>query len=100
MEQLGIDFTPPPRARSSDASTSHAAAARVREFDAEHFTKILQALTTPGNIYELAARCGLDHVQVARRLSELEQATPPRARPTNETRPSPKGRPCRVWERT
>jgi predicted ArsR family transcriptional regulator len=99
MEQLGIDFNQAPRARTSNAATSHAAAARVREFDGEHYAKILEALKRPGTIHEIAERCGLDPVQVARRLSELEKALPPRALPTDETRPSPRGRPCRVWAR-
>jgi predicted ArsR family transcriptional regulator len=96
-EQLSLDWTAP-RARRRDPATSHMAAARVAEFAGEHHEKILEALRVgPGTIYELGDRTDLDHVQVARRLSELEAASPPRALPTDATRPSPRGRPCRVW---
>lgn len=92
----------PPRARTCDPETSHAAAARVDGFAHEHFGKILVALKQGrGTIYQIAERCGLDHVQVARRLPELAAAVPAKVRPTGEKRPSPKGgSPCRVWELT
>lgn len=96
MIQLGLPLLTP-RARRRDPATSHVAAARADEFAHEHFGKILAALEQGrGTIHELAHRAALDHVQVARRLPELEAAA--RARPTDETRPSPGGRPCRVWE--
>jgi hypothetical protein len=98
--QLPLDFTGP-RARTSDPATSHAAAASVRDFAGEQYVEVLKALERgPGTIWELAERCSLDRVQIARRLPEMQKAIPPLARPTEETRPSPKGRPCRVWRRT
>ena len=94
--QLPIDFTQ--RARRDDPVTSHQAAARVVEFAHAHQAVIVGSLMSQGSgtIYEIAARTGLDHVQVARRMAELEALQV--ARPTAETKPSPKGRPCRVWE--
>jgi predicted ArsR family transcriptional regulator len=94
--QLDLDFFK--RARRSDPETSKAAAARVAEFEHAHHAVIVGSLLTqgPGTIHEIAARTGLDHVAIARRLPELEQLRV--ARPTAETRPSPKGRACRVWE--
>jgi hypothetical protein len=92
MEQLG--FFDPPRARSRDPETSQHSAARVDEFAAAHYALIWKALEMPGTIHELAERTSLDHVQVARRLPEMS-----RVRPTEERRPSPTGRPCRVWRR-
>lgn len=96
---------PPPRARRSDPATSHIAAARVREFASGHFSAILAALTAPGaTIYELAARTGIDHVAIARRMSELEKLGRVRVQRDPQgrevTRPGRSGRPCRVWERT
>lgn len=94
--QLALDFTK--RARRDDPVTSHQAAAQVQEFAHHHHAKILGSLITQGRatIHELAERLGLDHVQIARRLPELQALAV--ARPTDETKPSPKGRPCRVWE--
>lgn len=85
---------PEARARRDDPGTSHAAAQRVDEFAREHQERIYAALATPGTIHELAARTGLTHVQVARRLPEMRNV-----HPTDDKRPSPNGRPCRVWAR-
>jgi predicted ArsR family transcriptional regulator len=87
----------PPRARNTDPETSHIAAAGVEAFAGEHHAKILQALDAPGTIHELAERTGLDHVQVARRMIELERSK--WVIRLEETRPSPRGRPCRIWRR-
>ena len=94
--QLALDFSK--RARRRDPDTSKLAAARLGEFAHDHHAKILGSLVTQGKgtIYEIAARTGLDHVAVARRLPELEALMV--AQPTKETKPSPKGRACRVWE--
>lgn len=93
-EQLSI--FDPPRARHRDPETSHAAASKVGGLAARHRDLILAALTRPGNIYEIGARCGLTHVAVARRLPELHGAKPkPLAEPTEEKRDG-----CRVWRRT
>lgn len=83
----------PPRARRCDPDTSHASAARVGEFDAIHFDKIKKALATPGTIYDLADRTGLDAVQIARRLPEMRGV-----RRNGKKKPSPRGRPCGEWE--
>jgi predicted ArsR family transcriptional regulator len=94
-EQLAIDFTM--RARKSDPQTSHDAAGRAGEFAGQHHAIILGDLMTrgPGTIHELAERTGLDHVAVARRMSELE--TLRTVETTGETRPGPSGRHCREW---
>jgi len=86
------------RARADDPDTSKAAALAAAEFAGDHRAKILGSLMTqgPATIYELAARTGLDHVAVARRLPELEERGV--ARPTDATRKGPTGRACRVWE--
>lgn len=84
-------------ARRDDPETSKAAAARVPHFASAHHAKIYSALLErPGTIYDLAHRTKLTHVQVARRLPELEELEV--VEPTNETRPSPYGRACRVWQ--
>lgn len=95
MEQFALALEPV-RARRSDPETSQIAAGFAREFAARHAAKIWCALKDdgPATIYELAERTGLDHVQIARRLSELQ---PVLAEPTGETRVGPSGRPCRVW---
>lgn len=95
MNQLALSFEPV-RARRRDPFTSQLAASRVSNFAAGHYAGIRTALLIgPATIYEIAARTGLDHVAVARRLSEMERAGI--AAPTNETRPGPTGRQCRVW---
>ncbi len=94
--QLAFDFTK--RVRRRDPATSRAAAARAGEFGSDHHAKIIGSLLTqgPATIYELADRTKLDHVAVARRMSELEKLGV--ARPTQDMRASPSGRACRVWE--
>ena len=95
----------PPRARRDDPPTSKLAAAAAQDLARAHCTLILFALVVgPATIHELAARTRLTHVQVARRMTDLEDAEPMLARPKRGadgsvlTRPSPSGRPCRVWE--
>lgn len=87
-----------PRARRSDPATSHVAAESMRPAIGEQHSRILHALKYGGGktIHELPDFVrGLDAVQIARRMSELEaRALVVR---TNETRPSPSGRPCTVW---
>lgn len=85
------------RARRSDPATSHEAAALVREFDGEHYRRILEALTLLcfGTCYSLAEGSGLDHVAVARRLPELERAG--RIRRCEQTAVAPNGRRVTVW---
>jgi predicted ArsR family transcriptional regulator len=90
------------RARKRDPSTSKAAAAMVEEFSDSHYCAILGALALgPGTIYEIAGRAKLDHVAVARRLSELGTCGLAKVvrRPDGGalTRIGATGRPCRVW---
>ncbi len=92
MEQLSI-FDPQPRARRKDPATSHAAAKKAIGVAVSHRNRIMAALEKPGNIYELAARSGISHVAVARRMIELQRMG--LADPTDEKREG-----CRVWART
>jgi hypothetical protein len=102
MQQLGLSFDardpapawdlPEPRARSTDPETSKAAAAHALAFAESHAGKIFAALATPGTCKEIGARIGLDHVAVARRLSEMEEAN--LIETTGEKRDG-----CRVWRR-
>lgn len=94
MEQLAIDYDPKPLARRRDPATSQEAATRAANFAVNHRNRIRAVLTEPLTIKEIAARLGdLDHVAVARRMSELQQLG--LAEPTAERR---QGR--RVWKRT
>jgi predicted ArsR family transcriptional regulator len=90
-------FATHPVARKSDPETSHAAAASMYEAHKDHHYWILASLWRPMTIYELAKLTGLTHVQVARRMPELEQMG--KARATGETRTGDSGRECRLWER-
>jgi hypothetical protein len=92
MEQLGI-CDPPPRARRRDPSTSHAAAKRAAGVTVDHRNRIMAVLDQPQTIYEIGARAGLSHVQVARRMKELQDLG--RAEPTEQRRDG-----CRTWKRT
>lgn len=87
--QFSLDLAPP-RARRSDPETSKRAAARAADFAESHHGRIYAALDQPGTIYEIAARCGMTHVQVARRLPERLDVF----EPTDERREG-----CRVWRR-
>ncbi len=101
-QQIGL-FDPPsltaflssaPRARRRDPETSKAAAAKAASFAVSHRNRIMAVLRDePGTIYDLAARCGLDHVEVARRMSECKRLG--LAVPTNEKRDG-----CRIWRKT
>ena len=62
-------------ARRTDPPTSQAAGRNSRRFAGGHCRRILEALALgPGTKDELAARCGLDEQQVARRMHELRRA--------------------------
>lgn len=91
MNQLAL-VLPPPAARKRDPETSKDAARRAVEFASGHHARIFEALQTPGTIYEIGQRCGLDHVAVARRLPEMAKAG--LAQPTDDRRAG-----CRVWRR-
>lgn len=95
--QLDLDFAAVQRARRSDPETSKVAARAASDLAGVHMHKILGSLISQGDgtIYELAGRTGIDHVAIARRMSELEERQV--AEPTGQTRLGPKGRPCRVW---
>jgi hypothetical protein len=106
MQQLSIFDSPdasrarprdPPRARREDPASSQLAAARVDEFAAAHYRRILEAMPEPSTIYEIADRAGISHIQVARRLPEMD-GTRVRVKPGLH-RKGPTGRMCRVWER-
>lgn len=93
MNQLAIDFT---RARRTDPHTSHEAAARVSQFAHGHYAAILNALRKRDGqtIWDLEANGVLDHVEAARRISELERQGKVC---WQGERKSPSGRNCRVW---
>ena len=92
--QLPLDFRR--LARRNDPSTSKVAAARVIDFADGHYALIIAALAHgEATIYEIAERSGLSHVQVARRMPELAEAA--LVVDTGSTKPSPSGRPCRIW---
>jgi predicted ArsR family transcriptional regulator len=63
---------------------------------AQRYLSILMKRPQPGTIYEIAGRSGLDHVAVARRISELRDKMK-LVVDSGLTRPSPKGRACTVW---
>lgn len=98
MEQVRLNLEPwSARTRRTDPSTSQAAAARVDEFAAEHYQRILRSLELgPASIYEIAERANITHVQVARRLPELLKGQRVRLI-EGLVRRSPTGRSCRVW---
>ena len=61
-------------ARRTDPPTSKAAGLASRAFASGHGRRILEALASgPGTKDEIAARCGLDEQQVARRMHELKR---------------------------
>jgi predicted Rossmann fold nucleotide-binding protein DprA/Smf involved in DNA uptake len=61
-------------ARRNDPPTSKAAGRASRAFATGHGRRILDALASaPGTKDEIAARCGLDEQQVARRMHELRR---------------------------
>lgn len=89
------------RARRTDPHTSHEAAQRVT-FAAAHYRAIKGAFGQAehygdgtATIYQIAAASGLTHVQVARRLPEMQSAG--LVEPTGTTAPGPTGRQCRLW---
>lgn len=95
MIQPAFDFTE--NARQSDPWTSHAAAERVADFGGKHIDIVMNTLRRfgPGTIDEIAKRCPLTSVQIARRLADAEKRG--LAEPTGYTRPSASGRMERVW---
>lgn len=108
--QMSLFDAPRPTARLSDALTSHKAAAQAQDLSLSHDGLIIQALRkagTEGLIKdEIAALTRLTDIQVARRLSSLEERyRVQRVKLTNEdsgdwkflTRANARGRECCVW---
>lgn len=95
--RVNENFIAMSRARSDDPPTSKAAAARTKEFDANHYGRIMDALRSigSGTFHEIAGCMALQGQQVNKRLSELERMGA--VERTGETRPSPSGRQCAVW---
>lgn len=85
------------KVRKDDPKTSRIAAQTLNNMEANHHARILYALRKYGPLiaHEIADATGLDHVQVCRRLPELEDDD--LVFDTGETRKSPSGRPARVW---
>ena len=96
MNQIAIDWEA--NARQTDPWTSHAAAARVREFASGHIAIILDCLERhgPQTADEIASRVGLLSHQVNKRLSDCQKRE--LAEPTGICRLSASGRPERVWQ--
>lgn len=85
-----------PRARTTDPDTSHMAAAQADELANKHHLLIFAVMHTPGTIYDIAERTGLDHNAVARRMPELERMG---LVYTDGKKKGASGRMCRVWVR-
>jgi predicted ArsR family transcriptional regulator len=64
-----------PRVRSSDPMTSWAAAGSAKDLAKAHASKIIECLVKHGSLGKdgIAHHCGLESMQVARRLHELER---------------------------
>lgn len=98
MNQLAfeLDIGDVPRARWSDPSTSHAAAASAKDLASQHHILILGALRRgPAGKDRIAVITKLTGVQVCRRLGELERSRA--IRPTGKTVTSTAGRQEREW---
>lgn len=86
-------------ARGSDAQTSHAAAARVREFAGHHEKLIaayLAASIQGGTKDEIAAGTGLQAIAVARRIAAMREHAG--VYDSGATRKTPSGRAATVWK--
>jgi predicted Rossmann fold nucleotide-binding protein DprA/Smf involved in DNA uptake len=85
------------RARRRDPATSHESAARVTEFDANHFGRIMDVLKQfgPMTFRQIAFCLNMEGQQINKRLPELERMGA--VVRTGETRPSSSGRQCAVW---
>jgi len=100
--QTELDFSavPPPRARRGDPVTSHISARMAEGMVTGHDRQVMDALlgelrSTGGTGHEIAAATGLNNVQVMRRIKPLRDGG--LVEETEDTRPSPSGRPCTVW---
>ena len=88
--------------RASDPITSFEAADRVKEFQADHCTRILAALKRLGQAgaEQIAAMTGMDAYQVRKRLPELQKnglVQPVEEHHKPETRVTSTGRRERIW---
>ena len=83
--------------RASDPITSFMAADRVKEFQADHCTRILCALKRMGKAgaEQIGAMTGLDAYQIRKRLSDLQKRE--LVQPYQETRKTSTGRQERLW---
>lgn len=86
-----------PLCRASDPITSFEAADRVKEFQADHCTRILAALKRMGQAgaEQIAVMTSLDAYQVRKRLSDLQKRD--LVQPYQETRRTSAGRRERIW---
>lgn len=106
--RTGTSIVPPTRAevvraRATDPQTSHAAAARVPNFESGHYWLILCALRDlgPMNVSEIATATKLNEQQVNKRLPELQRQGKVETATTASgeviTRPGASGSRQRVW---
>lgn len=99
------DRAPHTLARRGGPTTSQKSAQRVAEFAKHHRAQILQVLTLHPlglTVHEIAAYCRLDAHAVGKRMSELEGADEIEVAHDlmgEMSRPTPSGRPSRVWRR-
>ena len=86
-----------PLCRASDPITSFEAAYRVKEFQADHCTRILAALKRMGQAgaEQIAAMTGLQAYQIRKRLSDLQKRD--LVQPYPATRKTSTGRHERLW---
>ena len=98
MMPIQMDLFPPSRgirARKSDPETSKVAAEQAESVAQKHFRMIMAALQEGrGTIYDIAERSMMTHVQVARRMPELQAMG--KVVPGGSVA-GPTGRPCRLW---
>lgn len=85
-------------ARKDDPQTSKDAARQASVVAASHCFMILEALKAHGPMGKtrLAAKTGIDHVAVCRRLADLKAAN--LALPTGDTEKSGTNRDERIWQ--
>lgn len=97
MQQLDMLDEPRKLARTSDPTTSQAAADRVREFAPAHREQILAALRRfgPMTVDRIAAITRLQSQQINKRTSDMRRAG--LIEPTGREFPSNSGRPEREW---
>lgn len=76
MQMQLFTHYPAPRARRLDPQTSRDAADLAAQFKQGHYLRITRCMSrTDGKTAgEIGADCGMDNVQVSRRLPELESA--------------------------